>query len=260
MTATGIVFLQKDKFDLYSPNLTKIIEFRFVPEIVRDLEVVNPDLLGNLIKLFVENNKVAPSEMIIVLSDNACFVKDFVLPPRPGAPQKPNDSNPPTPISPDAEAISKQRQDIEAFIDHVPFENVTSREFPTGNGTKVLAVNGDFFEVIKLAFENVGFKVKAVYPGLLFANNIGSKPVLDIIAANSILQQEYALRDNNLLREKTSSFIPIITKEKEQDPGYEISESNNNQEKPSKKRLFVMIGIFAFLIVVLIVVYLNAPK
>ena len=260
MTTSGIVFLHKDKFDLYSPNLTKIIEFRFVPEIVRDLEVVNGDLLGNLIKLFVESNKVAPSELIIVLSDDACFVKDFVLPPSSVAPQMPTSPNQPTPILFDAETASKQRQDIEAFVDHVPFENVASREFPTGNGTKVLAVNKDFFEVVKLSFEKVGFKVRAVYPGILFANNISSKPVLDIIAANSILQQEYDLRDNNLLREKTNSFTPISPKKKDQDPGYEVSESNGSQEKPSKKRLFVMIGIFAFLIVVLIVVYLNAPK
>src|SRR3989344_4723541 len=133
--STGIIFLQKDKFDFYSPGLIKIIEFRFVPEIIRDLEIINSELLENLIKLFVSNNKIPPSELIIVLADNACFVKDFIVPAILVSPQQQGAL--PSTLQ-NSDVSGKFQEDINAFIDNVPFENVQSRNFPMGNGTKVL--------------------------------------------------------------------------------------------------------------------------
>ncbi len=260
-TSTGIIFLQKDKFDFYSPGLTKIIEFRFVPEIIRDLEIINAELLENLIKIFVDNNKITPSELIIILSDNACFLKDFVSPPIvSGIPSEGNSSTQSLPIN--NEASKKMQEDINAFIDNVPFENVLSRNFPMQNGTKVLAVNKDFYEAIIGAFEKVGFRVSAVYPGVVFANNIGAKPIMDIIVANTIIQQVDNLRGNDLLKEN-KQFQPIASEEKEsaekeEEKDFVVQDTENKPAKTNKKRLFLMIGVFIFLIVVLIFVYLSS--
>lgn len=260
MTAgTGIIFLQKDKFDFYSPGLIKIIEFRFVPEIIRDQEIINAELLENLIKIFVDNNKIIPSELVIVLSDNASFIKDFVSPP--SAPTLPVGVSPSAqPQVVNNESSEKVQEDIKAFIDHVPFENVLSRNFPMQNGTKVLAVNKDFYVAIKNAFEKVGFKVSAVYPGVVFSNNIGAKPVMDIIVANIILQQAPNLRDDNLLKEN-KIIEPIVSEEKKEGEGekdFVVQDTDDKPKKTNKKRLILMIGIFAILLIVLVLVYLGS--
>ena len=33
---SGIVYIQRDKFDIYSPALGSVLEFRYVPEIIKD--------------------------------------------------------------------------------------------------------------------------------------------------------------------------------------------------------------------------------
>ena len=55
---TGVIYLQKDKFDFYTLQIGKVIECRFVPKIIRDLKMVNPKLLENLIKLFIDINYI----------------------------------------------------------------------------------------------------------------------------------------------------------------------------------------------------------
>lgn len=257
MEGKGIIFLQKDKFDFYSTGLTKIIEFRFIPEIVRDLEIVNSNLLENLIKLFVSNNKIVPMELIIVLADNACFIKDFVPPTAASGPQQQN-VNQSAPITPqNNEASKKMQEDIDFFIEHVPFENVQSRNFPVGNGTKVLAVNRDFYEAIRKAFEKMGFGVREVYPGMVFENNIGAKPAMDIITANAILQQVYNVKGNNLLKE-SKIFQPVVENKIEDVNNFVVKEMDNKPGVKSNKRLFIMIGIFVILIIILIIVYLGS--
>jgi hypothetical protein len=260
----GIVFLQKDKFDFYSPGLIKIIEFKFVAEFIHDLEVINSELLTDLIKLFVTNNKVQPTELLIILADNACFIKDFNSP-SPVAQQQAASAPNQAPVSAAPVALThtaseKMQEDIKSFIDHVPFENVLSRNFPMQNGTKVVAVNKDFYEAIKGAFEKAGFKVSAVYPGVIFENNIGSKPNMDIITANNILQKADYLRENNLLKEYVEYHQAIEKENKgeEKENDFTVNETEDKPGKTNKKRLFLMIGIFVILLVILVVVYMGS--
>src|SRR5262249_19781925 len=88
---TAVVYILKDKFQFYTPSFGRVIEFRFVPEIVRDLDIINNELLENLIKVFVTNSKISPGNLIFVLAENAYFTKDFVPP----APQKGVATQPP---------------------------------------------------------------------------------------------------------------------------------------------------------------------
>ncbi|HEX8932440.1 MAG TPA: hypothetical protein VF810_04755, partial [Patescibacteria group bacterium] len=63
---TGIIFLQRDKLQIYSPFLPNVLEFRFVPELIRDFDLINRELLENLIKVFLVNNKLPASNMVMV--------------------------------------------------------------------------------------------------------------------------------------------------------------------------------------------------
>src|SRR6266566_8313049 len=78
---TGAIYLFRDKFQIFIPGMRQVLEFRFVPEIVRDLDVVNRDMFINLVKVFVANAKLPPSNLVIAIADNAAIIKDFISPP-----------------------------------------------------------------------------------------------------------------------------------------------------------------------------------
>jgi len=158
-TKTSVVYLQKDKFQFYDANIGRVFEFRFVPEIIRDLDVINTELLENLVKVFVANSKITPCNLVFVLAENAYFTKDFVPPPQ----QKNATAQPEV----TKELLQKQ---AEEFIEHVPFDNVVSKTIQLKGGLKVCATNKDFYESLAIAFEHLGFTMLSVIPGLVLGN------------------------------------------------------------------------------------------
>ena len=129
---TGIIFLQKDKFQLYSPYLSNILEFRFVLEISLDFDLYNKPVFENLLKTFVVNNKVPAGNFIIVIADNASFVKDFVITQTPST----------------ASTLEDLQSQANEFIEHVPFEEVAGKTYPLTNGIRAYATNKEMFEGI----------------------------------------------------------------------------------------------------------------
>ncbi len=171
---TSIIYLQRDKFQLFSPYLGRILEFRFVPEIVRDLDIINEALLDNLVKVFVTNGKIAPSNLIFVLADTAYFTKDILLS---GQDQKV--SNTSNAVAVANEVLQKQADE---FIEHVPFDNVVSKTLPLKNGIKVCATNKDFYEAFVIAFEHLGFTTESVIPGLVLGGRLFPHPIKEFCA------------------------------------------------------------------------------
>ena len=250
--STGLIYLQQDKFDFYQPAIGKIIEFGFVTEIIKDLEIINVDLLDNLIKVFVTNNKIVPGELVMVIADNACFIKDFILPSVSSETKTaPTDGKNPVVVPVIRPKISED--EIKSFIEHVPFENVLSKTFDLASGTKVIALNKDMYEAIKSAFEKLGFKINFVLPGVVFENNIGSVTVLNLAIANNMLTSADLVKEQNLLIK--TNYVSENHDFKKQD---EPDSTKKQPVKKSNKRLFLMIGIFVVLIIILVFVYLGS--
>ncbi|HWY79797.1 MAG TPA: hypothetical protein VNW29_05575 [Candidatus Sulfotelmatobacter sp.] len=242
---TGIIYLQKDKFQFYSPYIRSILEFRFVPEIVQDLDIINAELLENLIKVFVANNKIVPSNLVFVLAESAYFIKDFV---------NPVTHKNPTVASPlliTKELLLKQADE---FIEHVPFDNVVSKTIPIKDGLKVCATNKDFYESVAIAFEHLGFTVESVVPGLVLGNGLSLRPVLDLAMATMILQKINAVRQYNLLGQQV--FQPQVKQEMEEVDEVEIERLQT--KKSDKKRFYALGGVFISLIFVLVIVYVQS--
>lgn len=249
MTAKpGVIYLQKDRFHLYSPFLRQIVEFRFVPEIVQDLDVINSDMLESLVKMFVANAKIQPSELIIILADNSYFVKDFVMP------------TPPKGTPPDQQPkVTRETLDVMSldFIEHVPYENVVSKTFPLKSGLRVCAVNKDFFNAIVIAFDKLGFKTTAVLPGLVLGNNLSARPALDNNLVSAALQKAASLKQYDLLNQEV--YKPVA-KQTEESTEIELDDLHSVDKKPDKKRLYMMVGVLGLLLVILVVVYINSTQ
>lgn len=248
---TSVIYLMKDKFQFFSSFDGKIFEFRFVPEIIQDLDVINNGLLENLIKIFVTNSRITPSNLVFILAENAYFSKDFV-------------------ISSEQKSASNQRtvtrellqKDAEEFVEHVPFDNVVSKMIPIKDGLKVCATNKDFYESIAIAFEHLGFIVDCVVPGIVLGNGLSLRPVLDQAMANMILQKVNSVKEYNMLGQQV--FQPQVKQETEEIDEVELERLHS--KKPNKKRLYGMVGVLFSLLIVLVIVYVqndvpsSAPK
>lgn len=248
---SGIILLHRDSFQVYSPYLTTILEFRFVPEIIRDLDVINKDLLENLIKLFITNSKIPPSNMQLVIADNAAFIKDFAA----SAPPSPQPGV--TPVS-SQNFIDELKVEADKFTEHVPFENVVSKTFPWNNGLRVFAVNQELYEDIKNSFEKNGFTIDVVIPGFLLGN-LSISPTIDIGLAATLPEKINGLRQNNLLTKAIREDETQDSDEQEQDTGeHKPPVEMRMPQGKDKKRLYVMVGVFVVLIIILIIVYFQS--
>lgn len=256
---TGVLYLQKDKFQLYSPNLGNILEFRFVPEIVQDLDVVNKELFESVVKLFITNGKIQPLNLLIVLADNTLFIKDFAVTlPQPAKAQNPKDAQK-QPVL-DEHAQKELHEHVKKFVDHVPFEEIASTTIPLKNGMRAVAANADLFNGIKSAFEKQGFAVESVIPGFLYGNNLSAQPAINGQIANLFIQKAGAFKQNNLLLKPVE---PVSEKKKEGDESdsgdYEIIEEPAKPQA-DKKRLYLMVGVLGILLVVLVIVYMMSAQ
>lgn len=142
---TGIIYLGKNGLSLYDEKTKGIFQLNFKSEIAKDLEIINPDQLNLNIKSLVASNKITPSALIMVVSHNMFFEKD-ILP------------------------LPKEQQEIETqkFLDNVPFETISSKTFQSAKTNKIVAANGHFIELIKKAFETLGFTITIAIPSMAF--------------------------------------------------------------------------------------------
>jgi hypothetical protein len=252
---TGVIYLLKDRFQFYSPFLRQIVEFKFTPEMVMDLDVLNPDLMEEQIKVLITNGKVPPSSLIIVLADNAYFVKDFALPQAPPAQaQKPG--QPPAPVP--KVSLEDLKPQIDLFVEHVPYENVVSKSFPLKTGMRVCAVNQDLYTTVQRAFEKINFTVDAVLPGMVLGGGLSAKPVMDGMLANTAIQKAPTLKQYDLKSQE--AFSPIQKKEEQADEVQQALENSKEPPKTDKKRLAVMIGVLGLLLVVLVIVTVQSMQ
>lgn len=180
---TGVLFLDKTRFDIYLPDKKQIIPFEFKSEIIKDSEVLDHELLYNQLKPFIETNKFTASSLIIVLSKNVLFEKDFIK----------------------GQETDEQQQILaQQFLDNVPFESVGSKTVHLEKGFKVIAANADLYESIMGIFEQSGFTVSALLPVSLFGGNIES---LNANTVKVLLQKADSLKRYTLATDSGDFII-----------------------------------------------------
>jgi hypothetical protein len=235
----GIIYILREGFQIYAPGMPSILEFRFVPEIVRDLDVANKELLYNLLKIFISGNNIPKSSLIIVIGDSASIIKDFIITP--------------VPVEEQAAQLEQLHKLADEFLEHIPFEEVSSKSFPIDNGIRAYGTNKELYESIKEAFLQEAFEVLMVLPAIAIGPEINTKAALDTDAINSILKKEPLLKEFNLLKQSLLTLQP-------EEASTESTEPTKQEKKSGNKKTILIIGVFVVLIIVLILVYINQPQ
>jgi hypothetical protein len=137
-----IVDVTRDRLALASKVNAEPLVFKFTPEMISDLEVVNKEELRIKLHDFIVENKIKPAPLIIILEESVFFAKDY-----PGA--------------------EPSMDEVQSFIDTVPFAGVSSKVFKMNNGHKLVVINRDLYQSLQQVFEKLQFPLLSVVPGFV---------------------------------------------------------------------------------------------
>lgn len=169
---TTVINVNRNRLSFCGGNISGLLSLTFPPNVVRDLEITDPNSFVSLVKSFITQHQINPSPLVIVLDKDVYFDKDLTS----------------TPVS-DIPLVSQK------FLDTVPLASISSRILKIGVSTHLIAINRHFYESLKLAFESSGFSVIAVVPALdSFTENTCHLILkrIDYIKENSLITQSEA--------------------------------------------------------------------
>lgn len=203
-----------------SQTMAQPVTIPFPPEIIRDMDVVNRDALADFLKAITEQMQLTPSELTLLLADDILFVKQF-----------------PT------AGIKTSEKDIQTFVDSVPFEEQAVTKMPAPPNTVVAVSSREYFEAFEDAFKKLKFAVTLIFPAFVMAKEANLSQTVDINTLSTALHRAPAYHQYNLFQKEEDvlphAASPLITKDAPKD----------------KTRLYIMIGVFGILLVVLFFVY-----
>lgn len=214
----AIFYIEGNRAFFYPSSTSgETLQFPFPTDIVCDLEVLERQKFLALILVFFQSHKIPPSDILVVFAATTVFEKDF-----------PKEQN---------------QEDIQRFIDYIPFDEVLTKTFKADKTIKVIAINKEFYDILKEACE------------------IAKCHIVDVVAYTSLLPivPELAQKvDLPLILTKfdASRQFSITT------PAQNISQFQQPLSSAKNKRTFILLGVFGVLVVILFIVIIisNRPS
>ncbi len=179
----GVIFIEKNAFYYFDETRTNVLQYAFPPNLVQDLEIFDKEALETQIKTFIDTNKIFPANLMLVISDSIIFEKMVPL----------TDN-------------SKKDQEVQNFLENIPFENIIYKVYDQDKGYKIIAFNKEIFTSLKSAFETPGFTVSGVIPNFILGN-MGSSGTLQINTVKFVLSKFDMLQKESLVIEPVKPNI-----------------------------------------------------
>lgn len=219
----AVIFVEKTNFKFYASNLSQIYVFEYPADTVKDLEVINKDIISQQIKSFIEANKLVSSDLIIVLSDEIIFGKEF-----------------PSQLNED------QEEQIQGFLNSIPFDEVGYNRIISENSIFVIAANRELYKSIQNSFEKAGFYTITIIP--IFAlekDNIAMNGFTQDVA-ELIIKRIETLKQYSL--ETTEEHTAQIALKEKQDKSF-LSTRIHTSTIALISIFVVLIGILVFMLI-----------
>lgn len=222
-----ILFIDRSGFSVFQDTQPNIPKFNFTPDLVANLDVVSKAQFSNLIATFIQINKIVPSSLAVLLSDTVIYVKDL-------AQSQPNPEQ-------------EYKEEIQSFLENVPFEEVLAKVIKAGETSRIVAVNRDLVMTITDVFVDKGSVMEAVIPGFIFGPKANFTLGLNRDNIETVLGGVEIIKEGNLLTDQQKVVSPQNPERAEKE----------KEKKPHNIRQYILIGVFVTLLVILAVVYLN---
>ncbi|OGK20153.1 hypothetical protein A3C23_01470 [Candidatus Roizmanbacteria bacterium RIFCSPHIGHO2_02_FULL_37_13b] len=219
--ARGIIFVKRQDIDFYIENSTEVINLVLPAEINRDLEIIDFKKLAEVIKTFVETNKISTFNAIMIVDNDLIFEKDLIN-----------------------LTEEKKEEEIKKFLDLVPFDSVESRITPIDKGIKVLAINNNYFLLLSRILEKNGINTNSILTKNELSQLFTNENQLNLTATSQFFKQfdNY----NQLSFSLTTNFLPDMENHTPEKKDSQID------EKPKRSYLPYLLIVFVLLFSVLI--------
>jgi len=204
----------------------------------------------SLVSTFIEINKIVPSSLAVILSDDVIYIKDLA-----GPIQKPV-SAPVSVPAPKIEATEdkEHKDEVENFLENIPFEEILARVIKTGNINRIVAVNRDLAMTIVDAFMAKGSTIDSITPGFMYGQNVNFTKGLTSDNLKVILGNVEILRSGNLLTDQEKMIIGRDIRSEMETPAAIVEKKKQNRTQ------YILAGIFVILLIILGVVYFLSQK
>lgn len=219
----ALLYLDKNGFYFFENGLPGVVSMAFLETSVKDMDVVNGASIMSQIKNFIDQYHITPASITVVLSPNITFEKEIT-----GLPAE------------------EQEDAIKKFVDTIPFDSTMSKNYPIENGVKVIGYNEDLYQELKVNFEKNGFSIDSIIPYQLLGGDQQMIQNLTLDNAAQFLRKTGGYRQSSML-----AF------EKDKQPQTQSPIKKGPPAKKSNMRLYVMVGVFAVLFVILGFMLIN---
>ncbi len=210
-----VLMLTRERLYLYDGGA--VLSLELPPSVVKDLDVRDRDGLFNLVVTFIQDNKLIPAQLYFILAESVCFTKDFTVTS--------------TTDTAAAEAM------IQEYKDTIPFANVISKVYKTPTTWRVVGVNNELVDVIFEGFASRGFGLSSLIPANIFPDLAMSVDLTPEKAQIVLDKKDLAIR-SSMVGERSTNERDLVT---------------TQAAVLKNKMLPYLIGVFALLILVLIV-------
>lgn len=204
----ALIYIENNRLFFYSQASPSLFQLDFPKDVVSDLEIIQKDKFSLLIKLFLEKNKLPPAFLTVIFAPTLTFEKKFTQTPSP--------------------------EQIQEFLELVPFEETISRTYSIDKQIEVVATNKEFCDSLLLTLKNQGSPISAIIPFSILQQLMPElKSKVDIAF---LFSRRESLKEYNLLplEERTEGVT-----------------TNTTQNK--SKAIYFLLGIFGILIMIFII-------
>ncbi|MCA9308338.1 LytR C-terminal domain-containing protein [candidate division WWE3 bacterium] len=205
MKQTVLIFLNKSKLEINLASQPKTISVTLAELGIVNQEIKNVDEFKEKLKNLIGVIETPPKDIILILDSSFIYTKDLTQV---------------TTIAKEETSQAKEdekREQISAFLDLIPFNTskLTHKINNTEKGELLLVTNGELLHTMNIAFQELGWEIKAALPGLLLkdpqqeVNN--SKLVTSInLFNNDSVTTAIQTTPNNSLKTKISIILVTL--------------------------------------------------
>lgn len=170
----GVILLKKNGFYICVNHKAPCLHCEFPETIVKDLEVLDGEQLHHTITEFIEQNKIPNFDEGYVLLSPAVYFEKIVT-------TQENQLNDAT---------------VEEFKNNVPLNNTYSHIYSVSDGKKIIVVNSDILDCLRIVFEKKNSKVSYAVPTFMIDPNFPEQ--LDESLAQSTEKKVPIIKDQGM--------------------------------------------------------------
>lgn len=212
----AVAYLDKGSIRLYSSRIGSIVSAQFPTNIISDIELIDDEMFGVFMKAFLEQHKITPHQVALILSPMVVFEKKLL-----------------------EQGAVARAEEIQRFNEAVPFNEVASKQYTTDGVTYVADTNNELINAFKIFFKRSGWYVSTVLPLAALGKPYSAKPDIDQETMQYVIKRFDDFKQLDMSDQDDTAPMSY----------FRLDTNPNNQQ--SKKTLPVLISVFAILLGVL---------